>query len=538
MTREPAIPGMKPGRHANSKPAATATLLSDPSVTLPSAVDMERCALSCLMQAPDFAGPAALRLLVPDDFSLEAHGLIYDLIAQRYQGGKLIDVLSITQELYDRGQIEKLGGPAFVSEIYTASPNAANFEHYAREVLEKAMARRVVTACLECAGAITREPTGVLTRERAGTLMDAVLAATIESDRAKIVHIGEAIADGMQEMDTAIANRGHVTGEMATGFTDLDRCWIRGVPRGETIVIAGDTSMGKTSLAVQIIENIATGTGHYKEFYNFPGSSHQHRVDDWQAWVADGRATPRFGKQLCLLVCLESSQTEMALKMLMGRAGLDIRGIHGGMIARSDIALMHRSGKELQQSALYIWDAAGITVEELCTEVKQFKLQHPELALVCVDHCGLLGARAIRDIGNETAVAGYVSNTLQKLWKMADVAGLELWQLNREAAAKGERGKRPTRADLRSSGKIEQNARKIVMPYRPWHYDQSEDIDKSEAFLIIAKNTGGPINLDGIPVRWEGETTRFYSEQKDEDGQWRPRHRLFSLKESEQQVGH
>jgi len=532
------LPGSKQDLAAarrKSRPADAGPI--DPAIGLPAAVDMERCALSCLMQAPDFCGAIGLRLLSPDDFSVDAYGQLFDIMSQRIQIGNLVDPVSLTQELFDRGLIEKMGGPAFVTEIYTASPNPAHFEHYAREVVQKATARRVVLACSAAMHGIMSEPTRENTADLAAGLVDAVLQATAETDRTKVVHLSDAIGEAMEDLDKTIANRGHVTGEMATGFTDLDRVWITGMRRTENIVIAGDTSMGKTSLALQILENITTGTGHYKEFYNYPGHDRNNRIESWQAEVESGRAVSRFGKKTAVLVCLESSQVEMALKLLMGRAGVNLLTIQGGMISKSDMAAIGKSGRDLGESQLYIWDAAGVTVEELSAEMKNFKMQHGEkFACLCVDHCGLLGARGVRDHGNETAVAGYVSSSLRNLYKKLDVVGLSLWQLNREAATKGQRGQRPTRADLRSSGRIEQDASRILMPYRPGHYSDDDDVDASEAYLIIAKNRGGPLNLTGIQTRWEGESARFYSEQKDEDGQWRPRHRLFSLKDSEQQI--
>ena len=505
--------------------------MSELSFTLPHCNDLERCVLSCYMQAPDLCAAGLLRMLKPADFNLEPHALIFEVLAQQTDKGLPVDIVTMSQLFYDLGKMEKIGGPAFLSEIFTAAPNPMDYEFYAGEVRSKARARRIITSAWQAVHLIQTEPTADNLRAVTGGLVDNVLTCMADESRVKIVPLKEALLEAVEDLEHTVANRGHVTGEMATGFTDLDRLFIKGLNLTENIVIAGDTSMGKTSLALQIMENISTGTGHYYEYYQYD----EKRPPDWQHEVSEGRARGRYGKQAVLLVCLESSQMEMASKLLLGRAGVNVKGIQSGMISREDQKDIYNAQRALCGAPFYLWDAAGITVEELCAEMKNFKLQHPELKLICVDHCGLLGARAIKDQGNETAVAGYVSSTLRNLYKQLNVVGLSLWQLNREAAAKGSKGKPPSRADLRSSGRIEQDATRIIMPYRPGHYNQDDEVDDTEAYLIVAKNRGGPINLNGIQCRWDATCTRFLSEQKDGDV-WRPRHKLFSLKEEEQQI--
>ena len=493
---------------------------------------MERAVISCWLQAPDLCAGALIRTLKATDFHNPALGTFFDVLTGMTDTGRKVDLLTFTQEITDRGLSEKTGGVGYISETYTTAVNPAAFADYAREVKIKSRARRIMQAAWTAAHAVQTEPTEETLKEASGTLVDTVLSAMADDARVQIVPLKEALFEAVEEIQNAVDNRGHVTGERATGFTHLDRLFIKGLARGENVVIAGDTSMGKTSLAVQIMENMATGTGHYREFYDYDVK----RPDDWQTEIREGRARSRFGKQCCLLICLESSQIEMAEKMLLGRAGVNMKAMQSGLMSHSDMRAITGATEQLGTAPFWIWDAAGVCVEDLCAEVKSFKLQHPDLALVCVDHCGLLGARAVRDAGNETAVAGYVSSMLRILYKQCDVVGISLWQLNREAAAKGTRGQRPTRADLRSSGRIEQDATKIILPYRPGHYKQDEDTDETEAYLVIAKNRGGPINLNGIQCRWDAATTRFLSEEKDDQGVWRPCTRLFSTNKDHHQL--
>lgn len=502
-----------------------------PANPLPTCPDLERSVLSCFLQAPEMCAPGLMRQLQSGDFHQESYGRLFALLAARVENAQHIDLTTTVQLADDHQILDALGGIAGLSDIYTAAGNPAAYEHYAHEVKAKARGRAVIQTAWAAVNKIQLEPTAETVREAAAALVDSVLTTLTDETRVRIVPLQEALFEAIDEIEHAVKNRGHVTGDRATGFTDLDRVFIKGLALTENIVIAGDTSMGKTSLALQIMENMATGTGHYREFYNYDVK----HADDWQAEVAAARARSRYAPQASLLICLESSQLEMASKMLLGRAGINVKAIQSGMMAKSDQKHIHDAARALGTAPFWIWDAAGITVEELCAELKNFKLQHPELACVCVDHCGLLTARAVKDHGNETAVAGYVSSTLRNLYKQINVVGLSLWQLNREAASKGSRGQRPTRADLRSSGRIEQDASRIIMPFRPGAYKQDDETDETEAYLIIAKNRGGPINLNGIQCRWDGTCTRFLSEQKDEQGNWRPRMKLFSLNPGEQQ---
>lgn len=556
MTNDPPIEGMKPTRGQQQAQRGTAGAAVDGAMPVPAAWDMERCALSCIMQAPEHC-VKDMKLLEPGDFYVEAHSLIYDVMQRQLNAGQLVEPVSLTRYFMDRGMLEKVGGAGHLSEILTASPNPAHFSYYAEEVRVKAKARRAVEAMQKAFGAILREPTAEMTEQQVNHLVDQLLQVTRSGDTQRIVHIKEPLLQAVEELEEGLKNRGHVLGDICTGYTDIDRCLIKGLQRRCNYVIAGDTGSGKTAFAMGILLNMALARGHYKEFYNYPESSYTNRVTDWQAEVNEGRAVPRHRRMKVLMVCLESSQVEMAMQALLSEAAVDVRNLWGGFMDRETMPKIQQSAIELCGTQFYLWDAPGLSVEELALEIKNFKLQHPDLDVVCVDHAGLLDAHGIKDKGNETAIAGYVSNNLLNLYHRINVVGITLWQLNRDAASKGEKGKRPTRSSLRASGKIEQDAHAILLPYRPAHYDS--EADPEEAFIVIAKARGCPINLDGVRMMWHGPTKRFLSqvkwteawhdELKQEDmdqaltlyekyeyGDAIKRDRLFSVQEEQQQV--
>ena len=470
---------------------------------------LECALLSCAMQAPDAVIPRLQGVITVDDFSPGSfHRDLYALITERYGAGLLCDLPCLTQALMDAGKLtDATGGSARLVEIYTSGDGLpASAAGYALAIREKAAQRRLMAAADAFQNVMIADCTDW--KDHTAALVEAVLKEQASgSERAKIVPIKTAIMEAVEELGEAVQNRGHVTHGFATGFTALDRMFM-GLRRTQNVVIAGRPSMGKTALAVNILENFSMGCGDYREFYL-----------DAKEWPACKR--PRQGQLPTLLVCLESSQIEMASRMLCGRARVSIQRIRDGLMGANDIQRISRTSQEIGGSPMHIWDAAGVTVEELELELKAFKARVPDLAAVCVDHCGLLGARGVKDAGDDTAKFSYVSNRLRLLWKQLDVLGLPLWQLNRGVEKRSDA--RPKLSDIRSSGKIEEDASQVIMPYRPFYYDNDQPED--EAYLVVCKNRGGPTNAEGVKVKWEAEFTRFSSLQS----------RLFSNKDEEQQ---
>jgi len=472
--------------------------ITDTSRTLPQAVDTERCLLSCMMQAPDFAVPVATEDLTAEDFAIEAHVILFDLLTTRHHAGKPVDLVSTVQELMDRGLLEKTGGPAFVSDIYSASPNPAHAAAHASVVLEKAHQRRVLMAATQFECRILTEP--LAWTSHCATLMDAIVRETAPKEgRGGITHLKELIWQATDDIEKAYHNRGHVTRGIASGFTDLDRLCL-GFEPGENIAIGGATGMGKSALVVNILEKMALAEGDYVEFYkgNKLGGE------------------PLYPKRKVLLVTLEMTAQQITQRMLMGRAGVAVGRVRDGLLSKLEFADLGKTAGKLCDTQFYIWDAAGLDIADLETRIKDFKQRHPDLAAVGIDHCGLLRARAVRDSGNPTAVVAHISPRLKSLWKTANVVGFTLWQLNRDASKRADT--KPRLSNLKDSGSIENDADRVIFPYRPAYgksledYDNNEDDFKAalmEALIIVAKNRGGPTGE--LPAKWLGQFTRFES---------------------------
>lgn len=468
---------------------------------------LERALIGCIMQAADAVMPRIQGLVSAEDFHPGGGPReIFQLIETRYAAGLLCDLTSLIQGLMDTGKLDPIGGAANLSDMLLAAVVPHHGPHYARAIREKGTQRRLSNAADKFLTEMTTDCESW--KDHSAALVEAICQEQMAgAERAKIVPIKTAIMEAVEELETAVNNRGHVTHGLATGFTALDRMFM-GLRPTQNVVIAGRPSMGKTALAVNILENISIGTGDYKEFYL-----------DTRNWP--GCKEPRQKALPTLLICLESSQIEMASRMLCGRARVSVQRIRDGLLGNDDISRITRSSAQIGFSQLYIWDAPGLSVEELDMEVTAFKQRVPDLAMVCVDHCGLLSAKAIKNDGDEYARFSYVSKRLRLLWKKINVVGLPLWQLNRGSEKRSD--SRPKLSDIRGTGQIEEDASQVLMPYRPHYYDNDQPED--EAFIVVAKNRGGPTNSEGVKVKWEGEFTKFSSRENC----------LFSPKEEERQ---
>lgn len=502
------LPGSKAdqARQKNKGGADGAARLYDPGLPLPTAAEAERCVLSCMMQAPEFAVPAT-RLLRPEDFSVEANSVLFDIITRQFAEGRLVDPVTIAQLLIDRSLTETISH-GYLAEVLTAAPSPGAVGHYVEMVREKSAQRRMVLIGFGLSNTIMKEPEGW--KEAAMEAVNAIIAVTTGLDtRVAIQPIREATVEALDAFERAYQNKGHVPEGYSTGFTHLDRT-LWGIRRGDNVMICGRPSMGKTALAMCVLLNMACGLGHYQEFY--------HNKDEFLQ-----QTNPRQGKLKVLMVCLESPPVKMATRAISVLSGITMQRMRDGLVDKSTFQALSRTGSILTEAEFYLWDAPGISVEELEMELKAFKARHKDLAVVCVDHCGLLRAKALGDKATDYQRTSYISNRLMLLWRQVDVVGMPLWQLSREVEKRGD--KRPRLSDLRDSGNLEQDATHVIATHRPHYYD--EEAPEDEALLCVLKNRDGAVNPEGIAVKWDGTRTQFSSTSD----------KLFSNDKSKRQDG-
>jgi replicative DNA helicase len=452
------------------KKVSDASALYDPARAMPSAIDMERCVISSMLLAPDFAIGAAMERLTTAHFHHEAHALLYDQIVHHYDAGKPVDLAAITQLLYDRDLMGKIGGPGGLAEIYTASPNPAHVGHYAEQVQQKSILRNIIKACSDCIGRAFDD------QENVGPLLDEVEARILgirEGEEAKkgTLTMKERVFNAIDYLENLAANPNAISG-VPSGLRKLDEM-TGGFKGGEMIIIAARPSMGKTSLAMNIIEHVAVDL-----------------------------------KRPCAVFSLEMTADSLVQRLICARARINMRALTSGQFMnKADFQQMTMAASQLAESNIIIDDTPALSILDLRSKARRFKKIYG-IELIAIDYLQLCRSTSRRAADNRQQEIAEISSGLKALAKELNVPIIVLAQLNRGPETRGS-GK-PKLSDLRESGSIEQDADVVGLLYRPEYYaeDDEERAESSgQAEFLIAKQRNGPTG--GVPLTFLKEFMRF-----------------------------
>ena len=458
-------------RNKNEAPA-----WNDPTRPLPSAHDMERGVLSCMMQAPEYAVGAAMEVLSEDHFHVPAHSMLYALMVEQNDSGKPVDPVSLQQLLMDRKLMENVGGPAAVAEIYTFAPTPAHVTHYATQVREKATLRRVITSCSECINRAFED------QENVGPLLDEVEAKILgiregEADKKGLLTMKEHVFKAIDDLEARAANPNAING-VATGFKLLDEM-TGGMHPGEMIIIAARPSMGKTSFAMNIVENVAVD---------------QNRP--------------------CAVFSLEMTADSLVQRLICSRAKINMRALMSGQfLNQGSFQQMTRAASALAGSKIFIDDTPALSILDLRSKARRLHKMH-KIEMIMVDYLQLCRSTSRRAQDNRQQEIAEISSGLKALAKELSLPIIVLAQLNRGAESRT--SNKPKLSDLRESGSIEQDADVVALLFRPEYYAEDDDSraeTAGEAELLIAKQRNGPTG--GVPLTFRKEFMRFEDREGD-----------------------
>ncbi len=390
-----------------------------------------------------------LEILTPADFYRESHRKIFSAMLQLYQSGEPADLITLSEVLKNRGELEEVGDIEFLNSLVNSVPTAANISYYAKIIKEKSIVRKLIHKATE----IVSE--GYTHRGDIGDFLDRAERSIFEisEDRVRpsFYPMREIIKSSFKTIEQLYEKKQLITG-VATGFTRLDEM-TSGLQPSDLIIIAGRPSMGKTAFALNIAEYAA---------------------------IHDGIA--------CAVFSLEMSKEQLALRMLCSEAKVDAHRLRGGFLSESDWPRLTRAAGLLSEAPLFIDDTAGITILEMRAKARRLKAEH-RLGLIVVDYLQLMRGRSDAD-SREQEISD-ISRSLKGLAKELGVPVIALSQLNRRVEERGDR--RPQLSDLRESGAIEQDADVIIFLYRDDVYNKSEDNpNKGKAEIIIGKQRNGP----------------------------------------------
>jgi replicative DNA helicase len=436
--------------------------------TPPHSVEAEQGVLGSMLISPRDAVAEAVEKITDEYFYVPAHQAIYNALVDLWNAGQAIDLITFTQVLRDRNLLEGVGGPSFVTSLFTFVPTAANIGYYLEIVRDKYILRQIIAAGTESVRRAYEE------QEEVGALLDEVeqkiFAVGEDRFKGQMLSMKDQVMEAIESIEKLYERKGGITG-ISTGFVELDRM-TSGMHAAEMIVIAARPSMGKTALAMNIAEHVA------------------------------------INEKLPLGVfSLEMSSQQLVQRLLCSRARVNLQKVRDGFLGERDFPSLTAAASKLAEAKIFIDDSASLTILELRAKARRLKAQH-DVQLIIVDYLQLLRSQSRRAQDNRQLEISEISAGLKSLAKELKIPVIVVAQLNRQPEQRS--GGKPRLSDLRESGSIEQDADVVGLLVRPEIYEEDEEAraeKAGEAELIIAKQRNGPVGE--IPLTFLKEFTRF-----------------------------
>jgi len=448
---------------------------SDVTRALPHALGPEKSLLSSMMQDPqEWVGVAIEEGMTGDHFYMPAHSILFDLLCTRYSEGKEIELVSLVQVLLDKGQLDRVGGPSAVTDLYTYAPSAGHFRQHLAMVKDKWATRQVIRICNDSTAMAYDSPESV--GETIEHIETSVMALRDQTEGVKVV--GDAIPKVLNDLADRLARlmRGEVVQiGIETRFKGLTKLGVTLKP-GEMFVIAARPSMGKTAFMMNMVEDLV---------FNI--------------------------NKRCLVFSAEMTTQALVERLVWSKAKVR-REVASGRATKGELQKVQHAMLQVMEAKkqLIIDDRSPITVGEIRALARRHHRDQP-IDMIAIDYLQNLKAskRNFKD-GREREVAE-ISGGIKSLAKELGIPIVLLAQLNRGPESRtGSSLGVPRMSDLRESGAIEQDADVIGLLYRAAYYAQTpqEKEEKAgEAKLVVAKHRNG--ETGDVPLTWIGEYTTF-----------------------------
>ena len=431
---------------------------------LPHSMDAEQSVLGGLM-LDNRAFDNVADKIRESDFYRREHQLIFRAMARLVEQSKPLDVLTVSEALRDLNELDQVGGEVYLFELANNTPTAANITAYAEIVRERSVLRLLIEAANDIANNAFN-PQGRSITELLDGAERCVFSISEQGARGDgPVNIKSYLAKTMDRIDTLFHSNNPITG-VPTGYHDLDDM-TSGLQSSDLVIIAGRPSMGKTTLAMNIAENVAIKS-----------------------------------RLPVLIFSMEMPGEAIVMRLLSSLCRIDQLRIRTGKLTDEDWPRISSTVSMLSDAPLYIDDTPGISPAEMRARARRLAKEHGQLGLIVVDYLQLMQVPGNSE--NRTAEISEISRSLKGLAKELSVPVIALSQLNRGLEQRAD--KRPVMSDLRESGAIEQDADLIVFIYRDEVYNENS-ADKGSAEIIIAKQRNGPIGK--VRLTFMGQYTCF-----------------------------
>ena len=429
---------------------------------MPSSPEAERSVLGSMIVDREAAN-TAMGLLIKEDFDNQAYGMLFEAIVELINEGKPIDSITLQDRLQEKGALPEVSSPEYITDIVNAVPLSINIDSYCEIVKEKSMLRTIIrknqeieTECFKA----DRQAKDIL-----GEWEQMAFKMSENQGGQETVPIKQIVMNALAKIHAASQMEGSVTG-VPTGFTDLDR-QLSGLQPADMILIAARPSMGKTALALNIAEYVA--------FHE---------------------------KKPVAIFSLEMPKEALVNRLMSLVSHVEAEKIRSGQLQGMDWSDLVESAGIIADSKLIIDDQSGITVADLQSKCRKYKMEHPDLALVMIDYLQLMNGNKKSDSRQQEI--SEISRSIKMVARDLNVPIIALSQLSRAPEQRPDH--RPMLSDLRESGAIEQDADVVMFIYRDDYYNKDTE-KKNISEVIIAKQRNGPVGT--VELAWLPQYTKF-----------------------------
>jgi len=406
----------------------------------------------------------AAEIVSGQDFYQTAYGVIFDSMVELFNEGKPVDLVTLQERLKEKDVPPEIASLEFVRDLVSAVPTSANVKYYAQIVADKSMLRKLIKLNDEISN----------TCYAGKESLEAILETTEKSmfqllqqrNTGEYVPIRQVVLNALDRIEKASKSKGTVTG-IPTGFIDLDYK-LSGLQPSDLILVAARPSMGKTAFVLNIAQYVA-----FKK----------------------DRATVIFS--------LEMSKEQLVNRLFSLESQVDAQALRTGNMKDSDWEKLIEGAGIIGKSKLIIDDTPGISVSELRSKCRKYKLEHG-LDLIIIDYLQLMTGSVGKRSESRQQEISEISRSLKGLARELNVPVIALSQLSRAVESRPD--KRPMLSDLSESGAIEQDADVVMFIYRDEYYNKDSEY-KKQAEIIIAKQRNGPVGT--VHLAWLGEYTKF-----------------------------
>ena len=438
---------------------------------MPHSVEAEQSVVGAMLMDKD-AILAASEIICGDDFYQNAYGVIFDSMVELFNEGKPVDLITLQERLKEKEVPPEISSLEFVRDLVAAVPTSANVRYYAKIVSDKAVMRKLIKMNDELSNICYagNEP------------LESVLEKTEKSvfqllqnrNAGEYVPIRQVVMNALEKVEKASKSKGTVTG-IPTGFIDLDYK-LSGLQPSDLVLVAARPSMGKTAFVLNIAQYVA------------------------------------FKKDKCTAIfSLEMSKEQLVNRLFSLESQVDAQALRTGNMKDSDWEKLIEAAGIIGQSNLIIDDTPSISISELRSKCRKYKMEHG-LDLIIIDYLQLMsGSVGGRSESRQQEISD-ISRSLKALARELNVPVIALSQLSRAVEQRPD--KRPMLSDLRESGAIEQDADVVMFIYRDEYYNKDSEY-KKQAEIIIAKQRNGPVGT--VHLAWLGEYTKFANLSRQEN---------------------